>query len=135
MLGCGRKLGCLRRHLSPSGCHANTLINGSLLEGAQGEVLSTGSLPSAAAAHILSSLQIAILLCLKGHECLPRNVFTKVKPDTIYAAFRTRARSRKHSINISCCCHCLGFLLLLLSLCHSSRGRGWPAGVLSLPGV
>ena len=93
------------------------------------------SLPSAAAGHILSSLQIAILLCLKGNECLPGNVFTKVKPDTIYAAFRTRARSGKHSINISCCCRCAGFLLLLLSLCHGSRGSGWPAGVLSLPGV
>lgn len=96
---------------------------------------SAWSLPSAAAGHILSSLQIAILSCLKGDECLPRNIFTKVKPDTIYAALRTRARSGKHSINISCCCHCMGFLLLLLSLCHCSRGRGWPAGVLSLPRV
>lgn len=50
------------------------------------------SLPSAAAGHVLSSLQTAMLLCLKGDECLPRNVFTKVKPDSIYAAFRTRAR-------------------------------------------
>ena len=87
------------------------------------------SLPSAAAGHILSSLQIAILLCLKGNECLPGNVFTKVKPDTIYAAFRTRARSGKHSINISCCCCCAGFLLLLLSLCHGCGSSQPPRSV------